>query len=71
MQSVYLIAAEPTCARVLAPALLGIGAISVHSCAWVVPWVGTTEGLRATLRPCVPTGTHLVISEISGGWGTL
>jgi len=64
--SVFLISAEPVSVQSIAPALALLGAKSIHSCAWVLPWQGSADLLREHLRPLVQPGSHCVISEATG-----
>jgi len=68
---VLLIAAEPTTARSLQPALTIIGAKPVHSCAWVLNYPEPVDRLGRYLREHLVPGCRCVICEVIGDFATL
>jgi hypothetical protein len=69
MTNVYLLSTDADTALQFCGSLTFIGAVAVHSGAWLIPWTHSFGSLLARIRSILPEDhAKVVITEISGDY---
>jgi hypothetical protein len=69
MSNVYLLSTDADTASNIRDSFALLGAVGVHSCAWVIPWSYSFASLVARIRSLLPCyHKRIVIAEIAGDY---